>query len=365
MSGSEGSNSPSIFPIDNRDFSNISEFNHYLSEEYQSICGDDLYIVSAVTEYSTHEFFEALRRHGWEIIQEYGAVTKIRNKYSERNYAECYLTYDESAQVFLFYTNQRKTEEIEDGIEPFLQQALGVHYLYISPRILRRFREDLAEEYNPRVTEFVAKRTERTKTKAEYRPDSRRTFNYYGEDGLDTLREVERDYGVLPHIMQIEVPDKVKFRVDKNGLFNLQGGSLTFLFDRIQECIEASLKIKEAYQNTSFNVVDVSENFQLPTSKPAAITLRNHLEYNEVDEIKSNFNDDDYFLLDSYAQEGSLFLSGTIYDESNNSTFKLRANKDEIRIFPQERHDIGTFYQFVEFVQNSLDERAQIQTVEG
>lgn len=356
--------SPELFEVNRDSFDSRLDFNNYLTKKYSSLSSENLYIISGVTEHNTEKFHELLKLNGWEFTGKYDEIYKITNEYRKGYRADCYLSFDRKEQVFLLYTDQRKTEEIEDGIEPFLSNTRGVHYLYISPRVLRTFRESLVEDFSSTmVTEFVAKRTERTKTSAEYRPDARRTFNYYGEDGLETLREVERDYGVLPHIMQINIPGKLKFRVDKDGLFNLQKGSLTLLFEHIRQCVESSLEIKEAYNNTRFQMLDVSETFKMPTSKPATINLRNHLEYSELNDIKESFQEEGYIPIDSYSEEGSLFFSSTIFDDNNNASFDLRVNEDEIRIFPNEDHDIGTFYQFVEFIQNSLDERASVETV--
>lgn len=361
----DSSDSQPVFPVPKEEFTSREEFNEYLSENYSSLSKRDLYLIAGVTDLDREEFTERLNQKGWEETEDLGAVKKIKKEYTESRRAESYYTYDDEKEVVLFYTDQRKTEEIEGAIEPILRGPTGIHYLYISPRVLKNFREDLVDEYrSAKVTQFVAKRTERTKTSAEYRPSSRRTFNYYGKDGLDTLREVERDYGVLPHIMQISIPDSVKFRVNKDGLFKYQSGSLSILFENIQNCIESSLRIKEAYESTSFEMLSISDSLSLPTSKPAAISLRNHLEYGEVDEIKSNLEDSDYVFLEPYAEEGSLYLAGTVYDEDNNTSFKLRANQDEIRVFPEEENDIGTFYDFVEFIQTSLDERAKV-SMEG
>lgn len=355
----------SVFDVKSDTFEDRFSFNSYLTQNYSSLTNDDLYVISGVTEYDRGEFQETLQGKGWEFLEDYGAIQKIALSYSEEHTAEAYLSFDDDYNLVFFYTDQRKTEEIENAIEPFLHNTRGVHYLYISPRILKETREKIVEkETGAKITEFVAKRTERTEVPAEYRPDINRTVNYYGDDGLERLRSWERDLGVLPHIMQIQIPDKIQFRIDKEGVFKLQSGSLTSLFEYVEDCIQRSLEIAEAYKNTDFRMLEVSDDFKVPRSVPATIELKNELEYHEIEKVEDNIEDNKYVVLDSFAEEGSLFFSGKVYDETHNLFFNLRANTDEIRIFPEDESDIGSFYRFFEFVQTTVDERASLKVAD-
>lgn len=355
-----------VFDVERDTFEDRESFNAYLTEEYDSLSERDLYVITGITELPQEFLEQMLERSGWEVLEDYGAIQKIGKRFDDGLQAKAYFHYDPESQLLLFYTDQRKTEEIEGAIEPLLKKTSGLHYLYVSPRVLKDIRERIVEQESSAIlTEFVAKRTERTETPAVYRPDNSRTFNYYGDDGLETLRELERDYGVLPHIMQIKIPGELTYRVSKEGIFKLLDGSLSMLFGYIEKCIHESLKIKEAYNSTDFRMLDVTEDFQIPSSSPATIKLQNHLEYHEVDRVSESLEDSGYVLLDSYAEEGSLFFSGKVYDEDNDVFFNIRANEDEIRVFPAEERDIGTFFRFYEFVQDKLDDRANFATIEG
>ena len=68
----------------------------------------------------------------------------------------------------------------------------------------------------------------------------------------------------------------------------------------------------------------------------------------------------DYVLVGSYAEEGSLYFTTEVIDQVKNSTFRIKANEDQIRIFPQDKSDLGTFYRFYEFIQDSVDESAEL-----
>lgn len=353
-----------VFEVVPQEFSDRVSFNHYLAENYDSLIENDLYIIAGLTQYSKADFLELLQRNGYEIAEDYGGIQKISRDFGGDRPAEFYFAYDVDENVILFYTDMRKTEEIENTIEPFLENQPGVHYLYISPDLLKEIRERIvSEDPATEITEFVAKRTERTDTSARFRPDQWRTINYYGQDGLESLREMEEAYGVLPRIMEFNVPGHLQFRINHEGVFKLKGGSLLQLFEHIETCIEEALRVKRAYDQTDFRMLATSDSLEVPTAEPATVTLRNSIQYHELDALKSSLSDEDYVLLNSYAEEGSLYFTTEVFDEIKNSSFRIKANENQIRVFPQEESDLGTFYRFYEFIQDSVDERAEIAQV--
>lgn len=350
-----------VFNIEPQQFADRVSFNHYLAENYETLVDGDMYVVSGLTEHPYEDFMDLLEADHYRVLEDYGAIKKMERSYGTGKSVEFYLSYDRDTNVVLFYTDMRKTEEIENTIEVFLRNTPGVHYLYISPRLLQEIREEIvADEETAQVVEFVAKRTERTETNAVFRPESARTINYYGEDGLESLREMEENYGVLPRIMEFKIPGGLRFRVNREGIFKLKYGDLNQLFEYIQLCIEESLKVKEAYEEADFQMVRASEKLAVPTSEPASITLRNTLEYHEIGTLKASMEDQDYVVLDSYAEEGSLYFSSKVIDELNNNVFRVKANEHEIRVFPQDGRDLGSFFRFYEFVQDSVDEYAEL-----
>lgn len=350
-----------VFAVERQEFADRVDFNHYLAEQYSSLGDDDLYIIAGLTEYDRSGFMELLQRQGFEVAEDYGGIQKIRCEYGGDRPAEFYLSYDEDDNVVLFYTDMRKTEEIENTVEPLLEDNAGVHYLYISPDLLQDIREQIiSEDPAAEITEFVAKRTERTDTRARFRPGESRTINYYGDDGLHTLRELEELYGVLPRIMEFNVPGDLRFRINHEGVFKLKDGNLEQMFRHVESCIEEALEVKRAYEGTNFQMVTASEELEIPTSEPAAITLQNGLKYHEIEGLKGSMQEEDYVLVNSYAEEGSLFFSTEVIDQVKNSTFRIKANEGQIRIFPQDESDLGTFYRFYEFVQDSVDESATL-----
>lgn len=351
-----------VFDVGPDEFEDGPEFNRYLSDNYSSLSKDDLYIISGVTELSQSEFEARLDDKDWEVDQEYGCIKKISCQYSSTHRAEAYLHFDNEKQLFFLYTNQRKTEEINGAIVPLLKHIRGVHYLYISPRVLKEVTEQIAEENeSAKVTEFIAKRTKGTEIPAEERPNKERTINYYGDDGLRTLREVENKYGVLPHILEISIPGELNFRIDKEGVFKLKSGSLSLMFDYLDECINECLDIKQAYDSTNVEDIEISEGNVVSQSTPARIQL--NLEYEDIDPLQTSLRDRDYALIDTNVERGSVYFSTKVYDQENNLFFNLRADAEAIRVFPSDERDISTFFRFFELVQSTVDEHAVAESI--
>lgn len=352
----------SLFSVEDREFAGRVSFNRYLTENYSIAHNGNLHIIAGITEHPWSEFIRVLTNSGYEIIEEHGKILKMGQDYGINGRIEFYLAFDEDLQVVLFYTNMRKTEEIEKTIEVFLNDTPGVHYLYISPRVMQSVREEIAEEEPAtKITHFSAKRVARSDVSARIRPNYSRTIEYHGADGLEAMREMEENYGVLPRLMEFTVPEVSKFKINKEGVFTFQSGDLGYLLKQTQKCIKEVLRIKRAYNDADFKMVRTSDQLEVPTAEPASITLQNHLQYHEVDRFKSSMKDNEYVLLDTFAEEGSLYFSSKVIDQEKKSTFRIKANEDEIRIFPQGQKDIGSFFRFYEFVQDTLDEDASLE----
>lgn len=351
----------SVFSVGDVEFPDRVSFNQYLTENYSVADDGDLYIIAGLTDYSWPQFREILENSGYEILDEYGEILKMRCDYGADGRIEFYLSFDDDEGVVLFYTNMRKTEEIENTIEEFLNNTPRVHYLYISPRVMQDIRERIAtEEERTRVTQFVARRVERSEIPSRIRPGYSRTISYYGDDGLEAMREMEENYGVVPRLMEFNIPEVSKFKINREGVFNLQKGDLEYVFEQVQTCIREALRVKRAYSGANFEMVQTSNQLEVATAEPASISLRNRLQYHEIEGFKANMRDNDYVLLDTFAEEGSLYFSSKVLDQEKKNTFRIKANEDEIRVFPQENKDLGSFFRFYEFIQDSIDEDASL-----
>jgi hypothetical protein len=328
-----------VFAVDSQEFTDRLSFNQYLADNYDSLTDRDLYILTGLSEHGYSTFLEVLQDADYQVVEDLGTVKKIEKWYDDGDRrAQFYMAFDDETDIVLFYSDMRKTEEIEGTLGRFLRITQGIHYLFVSPQTLQTIREQIIEEEPAaQISEFVAKRTERTETEATYRPEFARTINYYGDDGLEALREMERYYGVLPRIMEFNVPGGLQFRVNREGVFKLANGDLSELYEYIQLCIEKALEVKEAYEDAKFQMVPVSKRLSIATSEPVVIELQNQLQYHEVGSFKSSLQRNNYVVLDSYIEEGSLYFLSKIIDETKTACSVLRRARTRSESSPRTR----------------------------
>lgn len=357
-----------LFEVHQEEFAGRQEFNQHLTNLGLEEIENDLYIIAGLSQYTQGRFHRILEEKGFSI-ENFGAISLIETPYTDSDgnegTASFYLHYDEqhrSGGVALFYTNQRKTEEIEGTILPLLEEYPGLYYLNVSPTLFRSIRQELVnQDEDARIVEFVAHRSEDSDYPCRIRPETKRTINYYGKDGFQALEELEQNYGVRPRYLKFDIPDKTRFKVTRKGVFTLKRGDLDTLFKYVEFCIQESLKIKREFDGSNFQMVSATETLSVPSSEPADINLSGQLTFSQVPVIKAQMETSDWIFVDSYKQEGSVYFSGEVYDQKKDERFRLKATDDKIRVYPlDEDGDLGSFLRFYEFVQNQLDPEATV-----
>lgn len=365
-----------IFKVGASDFDDLDSFNSELADIETEDLDNDLYIIVGFSNYSEPEFQALLEQRGYSITN-LGAVKKIRRTYTpsgddnneedneEQRVAEYYLHYDETTGLILFYTDMRKTKEIDDTVGELLAEEPGVHYLHVGPQLFQTLRNAIREETHAEITRFIADRSEDSDYPARIRGGYKRTIQYHGDDGLESLAEMETNYGVNPRNITFNITNVAKFRVVRDGVFALTDGDVSRFFEYVELCITEALKVKEAFDASSFEMLSATESLSVPTSEPAAIHLGTSLKYSEIEEIRSKMEDEGYLIVDSFKQEGSVYFTTKVIDTLKDSKFRIRASDDVIRVFPQEvEENVGSFLRFHEFVQNNIDPNTSV-TAEG
>lgn len=357
-----------LFEVHQDQFSNRQDFNRHLTELGLEGIENDLYIIAGLSQYREERFYRILNEEGFSV-EELGEISLVQTPYTDSDgnkvMASFYLHYDDhegDGGVALFYTNQRKTEEIEGTIIPLLEQYPGLYYLNVSPSLFRSIRQELiSQDEDARIVEFVASRSEDSDYPCRIRPETTRTINYYGEDGFEALEELEQNYGVRPRYLKFDIPHKARFKATRKGVFTLIKGNLDVLFNYVEFCIQESLKVKREYDASSFEMVNATETLSVPSSEPADIQLSGQLTFSQIPSIKSQMRASDWVFVDSFKQEGSVYFSGEVYDRKKDERFRMKATDEKIRVYPlEEEGDLGSFLRFYEFVQNELDPEATV-----
>lgn len=357
-----------LFEINQDHFTNRQDFNRHLTALGLEEIDNDLYIIAGLSQYTEGRFHRILNDEGF-TIEDFGDISLVETPYTdsdgEEGKASFYLHYDDhegGGGVALFYTNQRKTEEIEGTVIPLLERYSGLYYLNVSPTLFRSIRQELiSQDETAKIVEFVAHRSQDSDYPCRIRPETERTINYYGDDGFKALEELEQNYGVRPRYLKFDIPEKARFKVTRKGVFTLKKGNLNTLFDYVEFCIQESLKVKREYDGSNFEMVSATDTLSVPSSEPADIHLSGQLTFSQVPAIKAQMESADWVFVDSYKQEGSVYFSGEVYDEKKEERFRLKATDDKIRVYPlEEEGDLGSFLRFYEFVQNQLDPEASV-----
>jgi len=367
-----------IFEVDSEEFDDLDSFNSELATIDTDDLDNDLYVIVGFSHLLEQDFYSLLERRGYSLT-DLGAMRKISRTYSPSNgsqdeeteeetderLAEYYLHYDEATGLILFYTDMRKTEEIDDTVGDMLAEEADVHYLHVGPQLFQSLRDAIRDESHAEITRFIADRSEDSDYPARIRGSYGRTIWYHGDDGLETLAEMETNYGVKPRNITFNISNVAKFRVVRDGVFALSDGDVSRFFEYIELCITEALEVKEAFDASSFEMLSTTESLSVPTSDPAAIHLGNPLEYSEIEEIKSSMEEEGYLLVDSFKQEGSVYFTSKVIDTKKDNEFRIQATDDVIRVFPQkEEETVGSFLRFHEFVEDNIDPNISV-TAEG
>lgn len=341
-----------LFELSQNSFESTSEFVNYLSSEETEV-NSELNIIFGVHDSSDQVLLERFKNKKWTIAEDHGAVKRIQKQYSEDRCADGYLAIHSDSGHFQYYTNQSKTKEVSDGIDEFLRSARGVTYLYIPPQALLQLAERAeGTGGSSPVDRFIAK-------------SPSETFNYYGGEGMNRLDELHSKFGVYPHNIVMSTSG-LNYRIDTKGRVKLKHGDLDDLMEQIGPTIDKGLDIKTAHDSSSSTTQTFSEGLDIRVSKPAVMEFDEKLEYGQVSDLQSTFDQadssagNDYTLLDYYAEPGSVFLSGTVYDGGANTSFKIRGDEDRLRILPTEEQEPRTLFGFVEFLQSEIKADASI-----
>lgn len=336
-----------LFELPEESYSSLEDFRNAVAEVWEDGGDGDLSIIYGVYEGTKQEVLAEFESHGWVRSGELGTIVQLELDYVFDRTAMGYVGFNTDERYFQFYTNQSKTKEIDDGIGKFLDNAADLTYLYIRPTALFTLAETMyegADDGRDVITEFIAKS-----------PDE--TFNHYGSNGYDRLQALNEQFGVYPSNLVIDRGD-LKYRIDTRGQVKLKRGDPGQLHQILRGAIEKSLQIRSAHEEAEATTAELSELFSVRASEPATISFPDEpLTHEEVSGFKTAVNDSDeynYTIFDYYTEEGSVFLSGTVYDGNTNTSFKIRGDEETLRILPTEEQELRTIYQFFEIIQSEL-----------
>jgi hypothetical protein len=353
-----------LFPVEDRAYPSAEEFRTRLADTFDPAEVDgDLTVVTGVTKRTPEDFLRAMLASGFEVKERLGVVYHLRHTREDEEF-ETYLTFEDGSGVVVFYSNFRKTEEIP-RIVKFLESDKKSYRLFLRPVVIQKMMDQLTEAHpGLTVAEFTARRTPGSRESARLRPEEPRVIVYWGRDGRETLRELRTAYGVLTQRVVVDIPGTAKLSLDWRGIFTLIGGAPEVLLSAVEGALAEAGPTVRAFDRSGYQVVTVStpkREFQIPSSQPSEIRLSRPLQFSEMDQLRAQLEEANFGIINFAAEEGSLFLSADLL-APNGERFRLKATESLVRMLPSESPQLSTFMEFLQFVVNSIDPRAEFVT---
>lgn len=349
-----------LFPVPTREFASGADFRSYLVEVYRRQNAEPLTVVLGITKRSENSFLEALGDFGFAVERRLGNVLHLQLAGRDER-LETYLTFEPEAGVVLFYTNFRKTEDVPH-IAKFLLQDPHSHPLFLRPVVMQHFLDELSRDNaDLQVTEFTARRYPGSRVLSKLRPSvPRRTFTYWGVDGLQVLEELRFNYGVSPNRLVIEIPE-TKFDINGDGWLTYHRGDLALVLTMLGQAVTEAGRASKAFDASSFRVLPLrtaQKTFSIPASSPVQVHLHRKLPFSEVEDVRAAL-DEKFAVLDFLAQEGSLFLTSDLVT-TQGVRFRIKADERSVRMLPVGEPNFGAFMEFYQVVVNAIDPDAEL-----
>lgn len=340
-------------------FQSIENFINYIDKQYRfGKLSRGFNIISAVNNLDDPtEFGEYLQRE-FTVLERSGDLVRIHTTVDDEP-VHSYVFLDEFAPLFL--TNANKTDQIPPTITKFLQTTPDVGRLRLSRREIDKNRKRIVSNHDDvMIPYFSAKRSAEEPISAKKRPETRRSIQYRGDDGLEAYREMRYNYGVLPSIMTFECPNKFKFKIKDDGTFVHVDGGLKTLWSCLQSEVN---RVKEMvkYANTgSYGQMEssfVKEEDQFSVSKPWAVEVTDGISSDQVETLPTQLSTDFWeFSVSEYFADPSLqSFEAEVIDETTRERTSMKTKGDDIRIFPREFTDVDQSLRLYNFISDHFD----------
>jgi hypothetical protein len=307
--------------------------------------------------------------------EDYGEVTKYTFQYEdedkEKRNAVYYIFFDTRNYILYLFTNV-SMDVFSRTMDFYIQRHGGIYYLWISPLNFSHIKGQILEKYpHGKITKFIAKRISYDSIGCEIRPENGRTIIYWGEDGKETLREMQFYYGVLPtHIVfsvDIDLENEMKFKITNESIFTLitsNEESFELFFNLIEYLIPEILKIKSLMGDLKFEYKEIENDIgviQIPSFESAQIQLTKEINSGDIENLINGLSEENISIVDELMELGSVNFSATVVDDYKGGIFGISANEDQITLIPKYKTSFDSFLKFYRFIIENLDQNAKIK----
>jgi len=344
--------------IKDEEFYSLNSFFGFLESVDLDDLDGKLKIIGSISDFDNQDnFVNSLEDH-FQLNEQNGNLVNLSAQVSEDEERIPYYVYvDDTFPVF--FTTGTLTKEIPPTLQEYLLTRREMSRMWIAKRQMERLRESLVSEHPYLLIPFfTGQRTKNVNIPANRRPDTKRTIVYYGDDGLETYREMKHQYGVLPSNIEFENPGGFNFRVKEQGIFTLLDSGVSQVYTLLRETKEHLRRVKDAIDTSSFGEAsgELLER-TVPYSEPWGIQLESGLSESDISDFRENIEREDKDLTiteysPSYEPVG---FSAEVVDTENFARAELKTTKDSIRIYPRDTTGIDQNVRLYNFVDDYID----------
>jgi hypothetical protein len=294
-----------------------------------------------------------------ELIKMGEIFKAIGKKNEDNDDEEQYYIMEYCSGLLLMYTTATK-QEYRETLGKRIEQSLGATRMWMRPKLFETFWKGILDETGGFVYRFTSRRGPLDTNPCKIRPEYKRRFNYTGDDGTQTLAELEELYGATPESIYMEIDENLKIHITNDGLYSAQeisADAMNLFFKYLDEIKDSILEMRKVSKSMKFEVVS---EFDLKTVsiESGIIKLRDCI----VDPVmaeKMMKALEKFSFIDLHLEAGSVSLTATVVDEIKGSIFNINASESQILIVPKIRTTFESFIGFYRGIVESVDEYAE------
>ena len=228
---------------------------------------------------------------------------------------------------------------------------------------MKKIKDNLSVEYEQMViTKFSAIRSINSEVPSKLRPHCSRNFQYHGDDGKETLLELEILYGVLPKILELRLPNGVSFKIDDKGIFTHRDGRFEDIFRIIDDVVSFLLILRDEIVKSDYQKLYFGKKNQFVRAlqKPWSIQMQYGIDIDDIPRFSNYIEESDFTILEDILLNGSFFYNARLVDNYSGSLFDITTTGKKFDVFPVKQRDMNSSMRFYQFVVSQIDTTAKV-----
>jgi hypothetical protein len=274
--------------------------------------------------------------------------------------------FDEEYNIGIFITKWRKSDEIPNKLEEPLRFHSDIAQLWIKPLILSDMLDKLKENFRGLKVTWFSGISDPKYRRAIRRPEVKRTLQYSGDDGLETFDEMKREYGIMPKILEISIPNIGGYRIDYRGIVSVRKGSLKPIYNTILGAIEENQPWLHSFDKSKImSVQSKLSDYSLNIRKvfPWKVKLGRSLFINELTsfEHRISYEEELFSTMNRYVrkdEDGSVSTYYSLYtDETNYNSFGVEFSGGDncFSIYPHKYKSLPSMFNLINALHDNLE----------